>query len=196
MKKKVLRIALGALALGLFIVPVHRAMAHQPNVFEDGELLVVDDPLLSFALYGNFESPDSFFEASMQLEKPLAIPVEILVAARDDLRDHRPLFAIVGPRLPEPTEAEKALLPRPLPDGMGVVISRYEREDREILFESYTRRAFWTNGVVAYVLPAGDVRLWVWSPEGTTGKFVLGFGVEEGGQDLGGILSRWSDYAY
>ena len=54
----------------------------------------------------------------------------------------------------------------------------------------------WTNGVVAHVLPAGDVRLWVWSPDGTTGKFVLGFGVEEGGQDLGGILSNWSDYAY
>ncbi len=196
MKKKVLRIALGALAFGLFVVPIHQGMAHQPNVFENGELLVVSDPLLSFALYGNFEAPDNFFEAAMQLEKPLAIPVEVLVAAKDELRDHRPLFAIVGTGLPEPTPAEKALLPRPLPVGMGVVITRYEREDREIIFESYTRRAFWTNGVVAHVLPAGDVRLWVWSPRGTTGKFVLGFGVEEGGQDLGDVLSSWSDYAY
>ncbi len=196
MKKKNLRIALGALALGLFLVPIYPVMAHQPNVFEEGELLVVSDPLLSFALYGNFESPDSFFEAQMQLERPLAIPIEILVAARDELTDHKPLFAIVGPGLPEPTEEEKALLPRPLPDGKGIVVARYEREDREILFESYTRRAFYTNGVVAHVLPAGDVRLWVWSPEGTTGKFVLGFGVEEGGQDMGEILSNWSDYAY
>ncbi len=196
MKNKILRVALGALALGLLILPTHRAMAHQPNVFEEGELLVVSDPLLSFALYGNFESPDDFFEAGMLLDQPLAIPVEILVAARDGLRDHRPLVAIVGAGLPAPTEAEKALLPRPLPEGTGVVIARYEREEREILFESYTRRAFWTNGVVAHVLPAGDVRLWVWSPQGTTGKFVLGFGVEEGGQDLGNLLSNWSDYAY
>ena len=196
MKNRVLRFALGALALGLCVVPIQRAMAHQPNVFEDGEVLVIDDPLLSFAFYGNFESPDSFFEAAMQLGDPLAIPMEILVAARDDLSDHRPLFAIVGAGLPQPTEAEEALLPRPLPDGAGVVIGRYEREEREIIFESYTRRAFWTNGVVAHILPAGDVRLWVWSPEGTTGKFVLAFGVEEGGQDLGNIVSNWSDYAY
>lgn len=196
MKDKVLRIALGALAVGLFVVPIHRAMAHQPNVFEDGEVLVISDPLLSFAFYGNFESPDGVFEAAMQLDDPLAIPVEILVAARDDLRDHRPLFAIVGAGLPQPTEAEEALLPRPLPAGTGVVIGRYEREEREIIFESYTRRAFWTNGVVAHILPAGDTRLWVWSPEGTTGKFVLAFGVEEGGQDLGNIVSNWSDYAY
>ncbi len=196
MNRKVLRFALGALALGLVVLPIHRVMAHQPNVFEHGETLVVGDPLLSFALYGNFESPEDSFEAKMQLDAPLAIPLEILVAARGELTDHRPLFAIVGVGLPEPTEAEGALLPRPLPDGMGVVIARYEREDREIIFESYTRRAFWTNGVVAHVLPAGDVRLWVWSPEGTTGKFVLGFGVEEGGQDLGNLLSGWSDYAY
>ncbi len=196
MRKRLRRIVLGALALGLFVFPIHRVMAHQPNVFEDGEVLVVGDPLLSFALYGNFESPDDFFEAAMQLDEPLAIPLEILIAARGELTHHRPLFAIVGAGLPEPTEAEKALLPRPLPEGKGVVIGRYEREDREIIFESYTRRAFWTNGVVAHVLPAGDVRLWVWSPDGTTGKFVLGFGVEEGGQDLGGILSNWSDYAY
>jgi hypothetical protein len=72
----------------------------------------------------------------------------------------------------------------------------YPRGDRETIFESFTRRIFWTNGVTAYVLPAGDVRIWIWSPDGTTGDFVLGFGVEEGGQDFGEIFSNWGNYAY
>lgn len=196
MRTHVLKSALGALVFGALLTPSHRALAHQPNVLEAGEVFVVEDPLLSYALYGEFAAPDDFFEAQMNLSTPLAIPIEVLVAARDSLKDHKPLYAIVGPGLPQPSEAERALLPRPLPEGAGAVIGRYEREDREVIFESFTRRAFWTNGVVAHVLPAGDIRLWVWSPGGTTGKFVLGFGVEEGGQDLGNIFSSWSDYAY
>ena len=38
--------------------------------------------------------------------------------------------------------------------------------------------------------------MWVWSPLGTTGKFVLGLGVEEGKQDFGNLISNWGDYAY
>lgn len=196
MNKPFTHLSLGALLVGMFLTPSHRALAHQPNVFEPGELLVVEDPLLSYALYGEFTQPDEFFEAQMKLASPLAIPIEILVAAKDSMREHRPLFAIVGAGLPQPTEEELAMLPRPLPEGAGVMIGRYEREDREIIFESYTRRAFFTNGVTAYILPGGDTRLWVWSPGGTTGKFVLGFGVEEGGQDLGNIFSSWGEYAY
>lgn len=172
------------------------ARAHLPNVLEDGELYVVADPLLSEALYGEFAAGDEFFEVKMDLQNPLAIPIEILVPRRDELSAHRPLFALVGPGLPMPSAEELALLPHPLPDGQGAVIARYEREDREVIFESFSRRVLWTNGVVAYVMPKGDMRLWVWAPEKTTGKFILGFGVEEGGQDFGNLFENWGDYAY
>jgi hypothetical protein len=172
------------------------ALAHQPRVLEADKLFVVDDPLLSAALYGTFEHGDEFFEVKLEPATPLALPIEVLVPRRDAYEDHRPLFAIIGLGLPAATEAEEALLPQALPAGTGVLVGRYAREDREVIFESFTRRIFWTNGATAYVLPAGDVRIWIWSPEGTTGDFVLGFGVEEGGQDAGEIFSNWSDYAY
>lgn len=196
MRRHATKWALGALVTGLLLAPSHGALAHLPDIFEAGELLDIEDPLRSFALYGEFQRPDDFFEARMTPATPLAIPVEILVPGRDELAGHRPLFAIVGPGLPAPSAAERALLPRPLPEGTGAIVARYEREDREVIFESFTRRVFWTNGPTAYLVPAGEMRFWVWSPEGTTGKFVLGFGVEEGRQDPGDLLSNWGDYAY
>lgn len=182
--------------LALFWLSSDRAHAHQPRVLEAGTPFVVDDPLLSAALYGTFDSGDEFFEVELELTAPLALPIEVLVPRRDAYEDHRPLYAIVGAGLPAPTEAVEALLPRALPEGAGVLLGRYELQDREVIFESFTRRIFWTNGVTAYVLPAGDVRIWMWSPSGTKGDFVLGFGVEEGGQDFGEIFSNWGSYAY
>lgn len=184
------------LVLALFWLSSDRAHAHQPRVLEPGEPFVVEDPLLSAALYGSFEGGDEFFEVEVEPTAPLALPIELLVPRRDAYENHRPLFAIIGPGLPAPTQAVEALLPRALPEGAGILVGRYEREDREVIFESFTRRIFWTNGVTAFVLPAGDVRIWIWSPSGTTGDFVLGFGVEEGGQDLGEIFSSWGSYAY
>jgi hypothetical protein len=165
-------------------------------VLESGESFMVDDPLVSAALYGEFKRADDFFEVQLQPDTPVALPVEILVPQRDPLRGHRPLFAIVAEGLPEVTEAQQRLLPRELPAGAGVLLGSYEPGEREVIFESFTRRVFWTNGVTAYVLPAGDVRIWIWSPDGTLGRFVLGFGVEEGGQDFGDLIDNWSSYAY
>lgn len=188
--------SLGAAVLLSGLASDRSAFAHQPSVFEAGKPLIIDDPVLSVALYGEFKDPREVFEAKMSLTRPLAIPVEVLVPRRDELENHRPIFAIVGAGLPEPTARERALLPRPLPPGMGVVVGSEGEKDREAIFESFTRRIFWTSGVTAYVLPRGEVSIWVFSPGGTRGKFVLGFGVEEGGQDLGNIISNWGDYAY
>jgi hypothetical protein len=187
-----------ALALLLLASPItdRESLAHQPSVFQPGRVLSIDDPLLSYALYGEFQSPTDVFETQMVLERPLAIPIEVLVPRRDNLETHRPIFAIVGPGLPQPNDDERALLPRPVPEGFGVVIGDDDRRDREVIFESFTRRVFWTNGPTAYVLPAGDVRIWIWSPSATTGKFVLGLGVEEGAIDWGNIFDNWSDFAY
>ena len=187
---KLSRWLLGGMLTSLLVLRGDNAQAHLPNVLRPGEVFQVTDPLLSFALYGTFARADEVFEVQLQPETPLAVPIEIMVPRQDSLTNHRPLFAIVGKGLPKPSASELAQLPRPLPDGMGAILGRYEREDREILFESFSRRVLYTNGVVAYVLPAGDVRMWVWSPLGTTGKFVLGFGVEEGKQDFGNLIAN------
>ncbi len=45
--------------------------------------------------------------------------------------------------------------------------------------------------------PSGDFEVWVWSPDGATGDFVLGFGVEEDfSNGFGGLFEDWSIYAY
>ncbi len=196
MRRSLRNAALGAMFVLSALSSERTAYAHQPVVFEAGKVLPIEDPILSFAVYGEFKDPRDVFEATMLLTRPLAVPVEVLVPRRDGLDNHRPIFAIVGAGLPEPTAGERALLPRPLPPGAGVIIGAGGETDREVIFESFTRRIFWTNGVTAYVLPAGQVSIWVFSPGGTLGKFVLGFGVEEGSQDLGYILSNWGDFAY
>lgn len=66
---------------------------------------------------------------------------------------------------------------------------------RPVIFESFTRRFFWSSSPLAIVFPAGAAEIWVWSPEATTGKFVLGLGVEEGGGYFS-VFSDWSLYAY
>jgi len=184
-----------ALALGL-LGRGDGAYAHLPNVLEVGEVYNVPDPLLSFALYGEFTAESDVFEINMDLDKPLAIPVEILVPRVGELKEHRPAFAIVASGLPAPSAEDQAILPRGLEPGKGAVVVRNDDPNREIIFESFTRRVLLTNGVVAYVLPAGNVRFWIWSPRKTMGRFVFGFGVEEGSQDFGNIFSNWGDYAY
>jgi len=186
-----------ALALASFVVASDRRVyAHQPSGFDAQKSVVLDDALVSYALYGEIEDGSDVFEIRMSPKTPVALPLEVLVPRRDELAEHRPIFAIVGPGLPAPTDAERALLPRALPDGMGVVIGSAGPAYRESIFESFTRRVFWTNGVTAYVFPAGDVRIWIWSPRRTTGNFVLGLGVEESGTHLGNVAGNWGTYAY
>ena len=191
-----LRHGLGLAALVLLGVS-RVGHAHIPLVAELE--LDVSSPEISHAIYGTLEGrDDEVFVFRLRFEEPFALPFELLVPRRGALEDHRPVYAVVGPGLPEPTEEERALLPRPVPDGMGVFVERNDRPERLVIFESFTRRAFWTSGPVALALDAGDNEIWVFSPEGTAGDFVMGFGVEEDFGDVGcgGIVGDWSEYAY
>lgn len=193
-----MRARLGLAAL-LFCSLIGRTgHAHTPLVAEPE--LDVELPEVSHAIYGTLDGdPDQVFVTHLRFEQPFALPFEILVPRRRSLADHRPAFAVIGPGLPAPTAEELALLPRPLPEGMGLFLELDDAPERPVIFESFTRRAFWSSGPVALALDAGEHEVWVFSPEGTAGDFVLGFGVEEAGFDQGGCgeLSRnWSTYAY
>ena len=93
------------------------------------------------------------------------------------------------------TADELAALPAPLPAGWGAEVELNQIAPRPVFFESVMRRFYWTSESLAVVFPAGPSEIWVWSPARTTGKFGLGFGVEEGGGYLA-ALDDWSLYAY
>lgn len=171
------------------------AHAHTPGRLRDGIPFVVEHPRDSYALFAVFETGRERFIAELVHERRFAAPVEVLVPHRDELRDHRPAFAVVGPGLPAPTAEELATLPAPLPAGWGAVVELNQVAPRPVIFESIMRRFYWGSDPLAVVFPAGRSQIWVWSPHGTRGKFGLGFGVEEGGGYLA-AFADWSLYAY
>ena len=89
-------------------------------------------------------------------------------------------------------------LPRAPPAGAGVFLELDDDPERLVIFESFMRRMFWSTGPMALALDAGDFEIWIWSPDGTPGKFVFGMGVEEdfSGGGWGRVFDDWSTYNY
>jgi hypothetical protein len=173
------------------------ARGHQPSAA--GETLVtVPDPKVSWVFVGEFEDGDEVFQFDLDFDEGFALPVEVLVPHRNELKDFRPRFAVVGPGLPPPTDAQRALLPREVPDGMGVYLELNDRPERVVLFEGVLRRVYWTSEAVALAVDAGETQIWVWSPDNTSGPFSIGLGVEEDFGPASGseLLENWSLYAY
>ena len=157
----------------------------------------MEDPTISYAVNGTFAEGDERFRVLLSYDRGFALPFELLVEKRPGNESFRPMYAVVGPGLPAPTDAEAALLPEPLPEGAGVFLDANDDAERLVVFESVMRRVYWSTEATALVLPPGDYEVWVWSPDGHLGDFVLGFGVEEdfsGG--FGGLFAEWSTYAY
>jgi hypothetical protein len=181
------RRALLAALLALLVAPAE-AGAHKPAGLSAREPTVLEDATVSWALDGEFARGDEVFVVQLPLDRPFATLFEVLVPHRDGLRDHRPVFALVGPGVPPASDAVREALPRPLPPGWGAVLETNDLEPRPVFFESIFRRVYWSSGVVALVAPAGRPEVWIWSPAGTRGDVVLGYGVEEGDFDAGDLL--------
>jgi hypothetical protein len=165
----------------------------------DEEPVEVPNPKVSWAYVGEFVDGDEVFEVVLDYpDEGFALPIEMLVPHQRALEDHRPAYAVVGPGLPPPTEEERALLPRAVPEGMGVFVERNDVAARRVIFEGVLRRVYWSSGPVALALDRGSSEIWIWSPEQSTGSFTLGLGVEEdfGGDSVSDLLAHWSDYAY
>ncbi len=171
------------------------AWGHQPaRLVTDYD---VENPYISYAVNGSFVTGDETFVVHLTYDRGFALPLELLTEKRRGLEGHRPMYAVVGPGLPPPTAEELAMLPAALDDGQGVFVDRNADAERLVVFESVMRRYYWSTGATALALDPGDYQVWVWSPEGTTGDFVLGLGVEEdfsGG--FGGLFEDWGIYAY
>jgi hypothetical protein len=188
------RIAAGLAGLVLAL-PLH---GHGPLFLED-EVLAVDEPTLSQVIAGVFETGDEVFSIHLDfVDEGFAFPLELLVPHQPALAGHRPAFAVIGPGLPPPTDAERARIPGDIPDGAGVVVEDNAVDPRPVLFEGFMRRVYWTSRAIAVAVDAGPTEVRVWSPGRTTGKFAVGLGVEEdfGPQTFPPLLEHWSDFAY
>lgn len=179
----------------LSVLAAAAAVAHTPGRLAPDAPWPVQHPEVSYAVYGEFVTGEERFVLQLRFEERFAAPVEVFVPHQGALEDHRPAWALVGPGLPPPSDEERAALPAALPDGWGAVVDLNTVSPRPVFYEFVMRRFYWTSGAMAVVFPAGDSELWVFSPRNTTGKFGLGFGVEEGGGYLA-ALRDWCFYAY
>ncbi len=185
------RVLIATAALCLLVT---QADAHEPGTIGH-DVLEIDTPKISHAIYGTFHTGDEVFEVHLTFDEPFALPFEILVPHQDQWKNFRPAYAIIGPGLPQPSADERVQLPYDLPPGEGAYVELNDRAKRPAIFESFTRRVFWTSGPVALALGAHHYQILIWSPEHDTGDFSFGFGVEEGG-DFTKAFDNWSTYAY
>lgn len=179
----------------LLLAGLPLAPAHQPG--ENDGITQIEDATVSHAIYGAFEHGDEVREIHLTLPGPFAFPFEILVPHIPKNEDFRPFYAIVGPGLPIPDADTLALLPKEVAPGAGVYLDRNDAPERDVIFEGFLRRVSWSSGTIALPLREGSYQIWIWSPEGTPGEFVFGFGVEEDFSDgFGGVFADWGTYAY
>jgi len=186
------RLLTGLALVVLFATP---ADGHTPGRLFAQTPFEVADPTVSYALYGEFKTGDEVFVVWLKPDQRVAVPVEVFVPHQARLKDHRPAWALMGPGLPAPSVEERAALPQALPDGWGAVVDLDTIEPRPVFYEFVLRRFYWSSGPMNVVLPAPECVFVVWSPARTTGKFGLGFGVEEGGGYME-ALADWGFYAY
>lgn len=180
----------------IFVMFMTLAQAHRPGTLK-GET-TVDNPYVSWVFAGRLEKGDEVYVLKMEMERPFATPFEMLVGRSEANRDFRPQYAIVGPGLPKPDRRTEAILPRPVPDGMGVFYEAHDAEERQVFFETIMRRNYWSSGTIAIPLLKGKYEIWVWSKDQQKGSFYFSFGVEEKFDDgaFSGIFDDWGLYAY
>lgn len=181
--------------LTLAVLVAWPGLAHAPGRLRADSPFVFERPEISYAAFGEFVTGDERFVITLTHQTRFAAPVEVLVPHQQNLAEHRPAWAVVGPGLPAPSAEELAALPMPLPAGAGAVVELNQVRPRPALYENVMRRFFWTSGPLAVVFPAGPSELWIWSPGRTRGEFGIGYGVEEGGGYLE-AFEDWSFYAY
>lgn len=179
----------------LFAAPL---WSHQPKVLNDN--YTVEGPEISHALYGKLDADHQRLTVRMTFEEPFAMPFEVLVPHRAELEDFRPAYAILSAGLPEPTAEERAVLAEQdieVPDGYGVYVENNDNPERLVIFESFTRRVFWSTGPVAVALGEGETVVHIWATNESYGPLTLGFGVEEDFSDgFGEVFEDWETYAY
>ena len=105
--------------------------------------------------------------------------VTLIVPYLPDYEDFHPVFAVVGPGLPE----AKVHLPFSLPKGYGAVIQEPTGANpRPTFFEEFSRKRYY-EGLSEFkqqLTATGTYYVVVWHPRGEYGAYVIGYGDKEG----------------
>jgi len=157
--------------------------AHNPLVFKGdtkgfADALKIPRPAISYAIYSNLETASDVDFYSFQVNKPMLGHVTLIVPVLEGYQNFYPVFAVVGPGLPDP----KTDLPFALPSGYGAVVELPTRQDpRPVFFEPFSRKSYY-RGIGEFkqhLTQTGTYYIVVWHPGCETGAYVVGYGDKE-----------------
>lgn len=158
------------------------ALAHVPFIehfdYTWSRPFVVEDVELSIACYAWLQSStDVDYYAFNVTEPGTRIFAEVLVPVTPAYIRFRPSFALIGPRLPPPTE----VLPVELEPGYGALVFHDEStHPREWEYEPFGAKAYYAGPRLDMTVDVlGGYTLIYWDPAGRTGDYVAVIGATE-----------------
>lgn len=158
-------------------------LAHQP-FFEDtdstaGTPMLVSDPEISTALFSTLERPGDvdFFTFSVAARQTVEIGMTIPQIEGQD--QFAPYIGVIAAGLEGDTTPGLPTDALPLVSGQeGAIV--LEAADATIFFEPFSRTAYWQRQRRRITFPTqGEVKVVVWHPEGSTGRYALVVGQRE-----------------
>lgn len=159
------------------------ATAHEPYIekvdFSVERPFVIHDSIeYSKAIYAFLENGADIDVYTFEVTRPLRLYAKIIVQACEELHDHLPWLALVGPGLPMPDDP----LPFDLPEGYGayVVKNRYSGEQREMFYELFSGKSYYDGPLFDWqVTTTGLWFAYCWDPQQRGGDYVMIFGYKE-----------------
>jgi len=113
-----------------------------------------------------------------KLRRPTRVYVHVIVPVLKRHKDFRPVFAVVGPGLPQPDGP----LPFAVPEGHGVVLIEYAKEggERPTFYEPFGGKSYFKGPVFDRELKeAGEYFVCFWDPDQKGGDYVAVLGYRE-----------------
>ena len=148
--------------------------------------LRVDDVAASHVFYNELKGRDAAQAYAITAAKGAVVNAQIVIPVLPSTKSFRPVLALVGAGLPQPSKADAASLPFVLPGGAGLVLSEADPATGSVnpatnrYVESFMGVSYWKGQAIVNDLPqSGTYYLVVFARGGTTGKYALSLGSTE-----------------
>lgn len=157
------------------------AMAHVPYIeFRDYSVsrpLSLGDIAQSKAIYSWLQNDSDVDVYTFEITGPTRLFAEALVPVCPAYATLRPTFAVIGPGLPEPTQA----IPFEIPDGYGaIVVEPGPPESWNEFYEPFGGKSYYDGpNFDQEISTTGQWYLVYWDPAGVGGDYVGAVGYEE-----------------
>lgn len=172
---------LWSLTLLLLLTWPAAAAAHAPIFLSNNPSMVVERPLIgdpqkSWAIYGRLGAERSADLIPVGGEKGQTFYAQLIVPARDDLREFRPQAVLLGPGLTGKAPSDSLVQPGP---GEGALVLNNPPEPRKI-YEGFTQMWLWEYGTALTPFPqTGTYRLVIYDPAQRGGPYTVAIGKRE-----------------